>query len=93
MYTVIVLHHPVPEHTERFVAFMHEVAEAVAGSVGLIDFRTCREADGRYLAGVSHWDSPEAFAAAAAPKIMSLALRRDPRWIARPDERMSLIDT
>jgi heme-degrading monooxygenase HmoA len=92
MYTVIVLHHAVPEHTERFIAFMHEVAEAVAGSDGLIDFRTCREAEGRYLAGVSHWASRDAFAA-AVPTIMGLAPRRDPRWTARPDERMTLVDT
>jgi quinol monooxygenase YgiN len=92
MYTVIVLHHPVPEHTERFVAFMHDVVSAVAGADGLIDFRACREADGRYLAGVSHWASQEAFAA-ALPTIMSLAPQRDPSWSARPDERMTLVDT
>jgi quinol monooxygenase YgiN len=92
MYTVIVKHHPAAEHVERFVAFMHEVVAGVAGAGGLVSFRTCREADGRYLAGVSDWVSEEAFRA-ALPAIMSFGDRRDPAWSTAPDERMTLVET
>ena len=90
MYTVIVIHHPQPEHTDAFVAFMGEVAEGLAQAPGLIEFTNCSEHNGAYLAGFSRWETAESFQA-ALPTIMSFAPRRNPEWSSKPDERIVLV--
>jgi quinol monooxygenase YgiN len=91
MYTVIVIHHAAPEHTDAFIEFMHMVVDATSDAPGLLEFRTCREANGAFLAGYSRWETPEAFQT-ALPRIMSLAPQRKPEWSAKPDERIVLVD-
>ena len=70
---------------------MQKVVERTEGAPGLVEFKACREANGRYLAGFSRWESPDAFAA-ALPTITSLAPLRKPEWSTKPDELITLVE-
>jgi hypothetical protein len=87
----IAIHHAAPEHAAEFTDFMHKVIDATSGAPGLLEFRACREPEGRYLAGFSRWESPEDFRA-ALPTIMSLAPLRKPEWSTQPDDVITLVE-
>jgi quinol monooxygenase YgiN len=87
----IAIHHAAPEHAAEFTEFMHKVIDATSGAPGLLEFRACREPEGRYLAGFSRWESAEDFRA-ALPAIQSLAPLRRPEWSTRPDDVITLIE-
>jgi quinol monooxygenase YgiN len=87
----IAIHHAAPEYAAEFTEFMHKVIDATSGAPGLLEFRACREPEGRYLAGFSRWESAEAFRA-ALPTIQSLAPLRRPEWSTRPDDVITLVE-
>ena len=89
MFVAITIHHHVPEHEEALRGFMDEVAAAVDLAPGLIEFTTCRDSAGRYLAGYSRWESEDAFRR-ALPTIRAMAPRRNPDWTSEPDEPIRL---
>ena len=91
MFIALVIHKAAPEHTEEFIAFMHMVVEATRDAPGLLDFTPCRDVGGGFLAGVSRWESAEAFEA-ALPTILSLAPERRPEWSTAPDELILLVE-
>jgi heme-degrading monooxygenase HmoA len=90
VFVAITIHHHVPEHEQALRAFMKSVADAVANVAGLIEFTTCRDVDGLYLAGYSRWESQEAFRQ-VLPAIRAHAPCRDPAWTRKPDEAIRLI--
>ena len=90
MHLAIAIHHAAPEHEEAFIAFMHDVVAATEGAPGLLAFEACRHPDGEYLAGVSTWESAEAFQA-GLERIGSLSHLRRPEWSAKPDEVITLV--
>ncbi|HEX7114207.1 MAG TPA: antibiotic biosynthesis monooxygenase [Steroidobacter sp.] len=91
MLTAIAVHHPKREHRDAFLAFCRTVRDGLAGEPGLIEFKVCGDPQGRYLAGVSTWESEEAFSAALT-KIRSFAPLRDDDWSARPDDGFTLVE-
>ena len=91
MLIAIAIHYAAAEHTAEFTDFMYKVVDTTYGSPGLLEFRACREPGGRYLAGFSRWESPEAFQA-ALPTIRSLAPLRKPEWSTRPDDVITLVE-
>ncbi len=91
MLIAVAIHHAAPEYAGEFTDFMYKVLDTAAGAPGLLEFRACREPGGRYLAGFSRWESPEAFQA-ALPTIQSLAPLRKPEWSTRPDEVITLVE-
>ena len=90
MFIAITIHHHIPRHEQALAGFMDEVADSVADAPGLIDFKTCRDVRGHYLAGYSCWQSEHAFQA-ALPAIRAMAPARDPGWTDQPDETIRLV--
>ena len=88
-FQTIAIHDVRPEHSDAFLAFMHEVEGAVAGAPGLLEFRSYREAGSDRLVAVARWESPDAFSA-AAPAIMGMSDRRRPEWTAGEDQLLVL---
>ena len=91
MLIAIAIHHAAPDYTGEFSDFMYKVIDRTSAAPGLLEFRACREPNGRYLAGFSRWESPEAFQA-ALPTIQSLAPLRKPEWSTRPDDVITLVE-
>jgi hypothetical protein len=91
MFIAIAIHHAAPEHEQAFPDLMRKVVEATEGAPGLVEFKACREANGRFLAGFSRCETAEAFAT-ALPPITSLAPLRKPEWSAKPDELIALVE-
>ncbi len=91
MLIAIAIHHAAPDYTREFSDFMHKVIDTTSAAPGLLEFRVCREPNGRYLAGFSRWESPEAFQA-ALPTIQGLAPLRKPEWSTRPDDVITLVE-
>jgi len=90
MFQAIAIHHARPEHVDDFIAFMRRVREAVGDPPGLIQFDGYRDAHGgSTLAGISVWESEEAFRA-ALPLITSLGPERSPEWSERPDDVLTM---
>ena len=69
----------------------YKVIEATKGAPGLLEFKACRDANNAFLAGLSRWESAEAFKA-ALPTITSLSPLRKPEWSTRPDELITLVE-
>ncbi len=89
-FVAIAIHHHDPEHEEAFLEFMDRVIDATEGAPGLLEFRPFKEANGRFLAGFSRWESEQAFRNALS-RITSLASLRDPAWSTQPDELITLV--
>jgi heme-degrading monooxygenase HmoA len=89
LYIAITIHHHCPEHEEALVAFMDDVAAGVADAPGLTEFTTCRDVDGRFLAGYSRWETEDAFRR-ALHAIRAHAPHRDPAWTDQPDEAIRI---
>jgi quinol monooxygenase YgiN len=90
-FVAIAIHHAAPEHDDEMVAFMHQVVDATQGAPGLVDFKACRDAGGTFLAGVSTWESEEAFQA-GLERIYSLAPLRRPEWTTKPDDVFMFVE-
>jgi quinol monooxygenase YgiN len=88
-FVAIAIHHHDPDHEEAFLSFMHRVIDATEGAPGLLEFRPFKDANGRFLAGFSRWESEQAFRDALS-RITSLAPDRDPAWSTQPDELITL---
>jgi quinol monooxygenase YgiN len=91
MLIAIAIHHADPDYAAEFTEFMHKVIDATSGAPGLLEFRACREPEGRYLAGFSRWETAEDFRA-ALPTIQSLAPLRRSEWSTRPDDVITLVE-
>ncbi len=85
MFVAIAVHHPAPEHTEDFVAFMRRVVEVVGEPPGLVDFHGYRDTHSARLVGLSRWESQQAFLD-ALPLIGSLGGERRDEWSLREDD-------
>ena len=90
-FVAIAIHHVAPEHEEAMVEFMHKVVDATEGAPGLIDFKACRDAGGAFLAGVSSWESAEAFQS-GLERIYSMAPLRKDEWTTKPDEVFTFVE-
>lgn len=90
MFTAIAIHHPKPEHSEDFLAFMASVEAGMQGTPGLIDIASWREVNGGRLVAISRWESQEAFVA-ALPRLQAIGGPETTSWLAQPDDILRLI--
>lgn len=63
-YLFMAVHHPEPGRRDDVYASMRRMAESMAGTPGLIEIGPWLEYDGDAVAGLSRWESREAFEAA-----------------------------
>ena len=63
-YLFMAVHYPEPGHRDDVYASMKQMAESLAGTPGLIEIGPWLEYDGDAVAGLSRWESREAFEAA-----------------------------
>jgi|GEM_PF-2733968 len=85
MYLVIAFHHARAQHVDDLLAYMLKVRTAVIGAPGLITFDAWRRGTDTLLAGVSVWESSDAFHN-ALPLLGSLQGERRSEWSERPDD-------
>jgi len=90
IFAAIAIHHPKPEHSEDFLAFMARVEAGMRGAPGLIDIASWRELNGGRLVAMSRWESQEAFTA-ALPRLLAIGGPDTATWRARPDDVLRLI--
>ncbi len=84
MFVTLAVHHPKPEHTNDFVAFMKKIEEAMEGSPGLLSIESFRDVDAPRLVAIGRWESPEA-AAAGIPRLLAVGGRRE-EWSQQLDD-------
>jgi quinol monooxygenase YgiN len=89
MFHTIAIHDVLPDHVEAMLAFMHRVADGVAGAPGLIDFAPYRDLQTGKLVGLARWESAEAFQQ-AMPQIMAFSAERRPEWTDQDDVLLAL---
>lgn len=63
-YIFMAVHYPAPGQGEQVYASMRRMAEAAAGTPGLLEIGPWREHEGDRVVGVSLWESRAAFEAA-----------------------------
>lgn len=88
MFVTMVFHHPVPEHTADFAAFMRSIEQGMTGTAGLLTLESYRDTVNDQLVAIGRWESAED-AMAGVPKLMSIG-GRDPGWTVREDEVFQL---
>ena len=88
MFVTMVFHHPSPEHTADFAAFMRTIEEGMAGTDGLVSLESYRDTVNDQLVAIGRWESAE-HAMAGVPKLMAIG-GRDPSWTVRDDEVFQL---
>jgi heme-degrading monooxygenase HmoA len=88
VFLTLAVHHPKPEHTDDFVAFMKTIEREMEGTPGLHSIESFRDADGARLVAIGRWESPQA-AAEGVPRLLAIG-GRDPAWSAAPDELFQL---
>jgi heme-degrading monooxygenase HmoA len=88
MFVTMVFHHPAPEHTADFEAFMRTIEAGMAGTDGLVSLESYRDAVNDQLVAIGRWSSAED-ARAGVAKLMSIG-GRDPSWTVRDDEVFQL---
>lgn len=91
MFVAIAIHHVRPEHLDASIEFMWKTTAAVAGTAGLIEFKSYRDPSRPLLAGISRWRSAEDFQA-AMPAIMSVTQFRKEEWTTQPDDLFTLVE-
>jgi heme-degrading monooxygenase HmoA len=88
MFITMAVHHPKPEHTDDFLAFMKTIERGMEGTPGLISIESFRDVDADRLVAIGRWESAEA-AAAGVQRLLSIG-GRDPEWSQSPDELFRL---